>query len=298
MAAIVTNAPSGPFVTEFVPGEICLIVSFRNPPPTGSGLYDRVASWFNQLFPRLLQDSPGPGRRPFTADLYAPGLRHRFRGVTNLLRPITSEVQGSPDPFTHLLRPRARETSQVLPFRDLVNPTAAAVALYFYTFGDPSHGLRARHDDVRELARLVNSRLVGRRDVGQPADGVELEAAGPNWMTAIAGNDGGCCPGAVPEPAPAGDHQFVFTNARVNGLLKGGDDRTTMVAVVDTSPNRLEIEAAIARYPDNRLLKAIGADLGGRFVVPEDTTVPPTPPAPPSLSRAALNGRVGLYVPA
>src|SRR5215510_1075355 len=168
MAAIVTNAPSGPFVTGYVPGEICLVLSFRTP-PTGSGLYDRVAAWFNQLFPRLLQDAPGPGRRPLSADLYPGGLRHRYLlGASGLLRPITSEVPGSPDPFTHLIRPRARETSQVQPFRGLTNPTAAAIALYFYAFGDPSQGLRARHDDTRELARLVNARLVGRTTFAPP----------------------------------------------------------------------------------------------------------------------------------
>ncbi|HEY3110771.1 MAG TPA: S8/S53 family peptidase [Chloroflexota bacterium] len=297
MAAILTNAPSGPFVTGYVPGEICLVLSFRTA-PSGSGLYERVASWFNQAFPKLLEEAPGPGRRPLSADLYPGGLRHRFRGVTTLLRPITSEVKGSPDPFTHLVRPRGRETSQVQPFRGLVNPTAAAVALYFYTFGDPSQGLRARHDDVRELARLVNSRLVGKRQFGQPAEGVDLESACPNWMVAVTGNDSGCCPGAPPVPAPAGDHLFLFPNTRVNELLKGGDEQSPLVAVIDASPNRLEIEAAIARYPGNRLLKAISANLGGRFVVPEDTTTPPTPPAPPSLSREALNDRVGRYVPA
>jgi hypothetical protein len=309
MAAIVTNAPSGPFVTGYVPGEICLVLSFRTV-PTGSGHYERVAAWFNRAFPLLLDKAPGPGRRPFTADLYTPGLRHRFKGETNLLRPIRTEIQGSPDPFTHLARPRGRELSQIQPYRGLVNPTAAAIALYFYAFGNPSQGLRARHDDTRELARLVNSRLVGIRDFGQAADGAELEAACPNWMVAITGNDGGACPGAPPVPAPQGDYQFVFPNTNVNALLKASgaqkgddeqrfrDERSPLVAVIDTSPNLREVEAAIARYPENRLLKEIGANLGGAFVVPADLPGPPSvPPAPPSLSREALNGRVGLYVP-
>jgi hypothetical protein len=135
-------------------------------------------------------------------------------------------------------------------------------------------------DAVLGLTNLVNGHLLqdvdldGRRitltdDQARRDWRVRFRAVHPNWLSTGADDGDGGSPGSLPEPAPDGTWRFRALSRRLAARLIKADESRVLVAVLDTSPRKEELDAAAARYPGNWLLQVLSQESqpGGRLVV-------------------------------
>ncbi|HEY3080499.1 MAG TPA: S8/S53 family peptidase [Chloroflexota bacterium] len=234
------NGGEGPL--NFVPGEVCVVVT--GGPDEPRGLRQAVQERLNQGIAAALSGGPAGSLTPFDDDLGTAGL------------PAAARLGGGP---------RGGGGPQVvrLPGR---GPEGTLLYRFRLDFGRPADSA-TQHDGVRRTVNLINREILGGRD-GRAGGGVPIVAAAPNWLTA--GTQGhtdagpGARPVAVPRRrVPSGGWRYRFGARPELGQLvdrarrgaPAGSGSDVMVAVLDTSPGRQAIkEDAPARFPENRHL--------------------------------------------
>jgi hypothetical protein len=264
-------------VVNYVPGEIAVVAS-AGPRYTPRQLHDALRAGINRLLGEFLRQGRELAapvavadailRQALLDDLQVPLIRKRFQsslvgnsaGLVDLLRSISRLSAGS---VPWVLFPRKDQLTAVVFFQidaDVtITPTPGDVP------GDQAW--QEKRDrliaEVRELVILINHQL---RDADVGPD-LRVLAAMPHWLTtasaASAGGHGCGSPGGLPRPIPPSkapsylSRLFEFRNEQVRAFDTQAQAVTerhargetsapngVVVAVLDTSPTRGDVEAA------------------------------------------------------
>ncbi|HEX5504108.1 MAG TPA: S8 family serine peptidase [Thermomicrobiales bacterium] len=263
----------------FVPDEVCVV--FEGTPPTGQeqDWYEGVAGRLNEEFARLAATSV-----PGTPGSQGVGKIERARRALADARQLTDDLRNYQKMEPRLFQELAAQTVGEGDAARVVQPwvvlpakggdTTRAVGprtLGFYRVGPDQLGFGHGEPDPAELDRR-NKRLT---DLVNAARGLlplthgggHIRAATPNWLCS-AGQYVCPSPGAKPAPVPPreprqGRWQFSFPNGEVEDLVgrqRGGESCPDVtVAILDTSPERGDVNGAAGRYPDNLQLRDLSA---------------------------------------
>ncbi|MDP9373278.1 MAG: hypothetical protein M3Q65_12660, partial [Chloroflexota bacterium] len=259
-----------PRFMHYVPDELCVVVSVDRAGEIAGrhqSVYEQVLRLLNESVNRLLnpegdrQDDTGDNGS-FARDLTPRTVRRRFKGEANIVQPLARPGI-----------PPERPEGAVRPWVLLPGEDDRATALHFYQIGRDAAGRdrpsREAADTVRELVNHLNRDLRQRALDDAAADvPVRIVTVTPNWLSFPApGYETGGGPGPRPQvPAdPALKGWFKFTHPDLQGpgdenrqaSRLEGDGAGVVVAVLDTAPEREQVERAPRNWLLDEVLKRV-----------------------------------------
>lgn len=252
--------PNETHIVNYVPDEIGIVVEAAEVDASSEPkFYDYVRSQLNRQIAMLLRGNTEQPRDPFEHDLTPTVLRARFAGNRAVLQPLgrpkrpgTARDDRDATPVTPWLRVERRQgrTKHHLYFHLGPGPTASPGRL-------DADQLRLALQSVRELVLLLNRAVRGAQQ--RPFGNVtwSVAAASPNWLT-VAYQFACGCPAGLPVAVHSRRRGFPFEfRGALNEALAQPSRGEVIVAVLDTSPSQVAVEAAADKFPGNELLNQV-----------------------------------------
>lgn len=265
-------------VLNFVPNEICVVLVLDDTARLSQDLYNRVLVHLRDALVGLREEPEGYLRRALE-ELKVPDALRGGLEQDLLLTRFWKDFRSQSDRFA--LRPLqqsrlkgvGRSWVALTPGGD--DRGARTMALHIYQLS-PDRELpsvtREDRDRTLALVNLLNLALKPELDARLAALGVRDVVVTPNWLTAAAQHtEAG--PGAKPTKVQAvpgqGRWTFRHRNSKLPGPPAEASRATVVVAVLDTSPTREEVEKAAGRpgCDQNTLLQEVVQEMATGNVV-------------------------------
>ncbi|MDQ6671703.1 MAG: hypothetical protein M3069_13325, partial [Chloroflexota bacterium] len=275
-----TEDPNEPHVVNYVPDEICVVVSATGIDDEAS-FYEHVRTRLNRQIAGLLRANSQAGddddddvKEPFEADLAPTLLAQRFANHRAVLQPLRrTGGRGSkserPEHNGGTSAGLAVREPDFTPWSVFRRQASTTHHLYFRLGRDPRQTFarldleqqRTGLQSVRELTLLLNRFALSAQQEPFGNRTWSIKAVSPNWLT-VAFQAGCGCPAGLPVPVTSKTHRWRFRfRGALGKALEAPVRGEVVVAVLDTCPQQTSVDNAAPQFPGNALLTSVHRDV-------------------------------------